>query len=42
MKSYIINQSKLDLNVQTIKKSILLEIAATAMLANLKLRKQKS
>jgi hypothetical protein len=42
MKSYIINQSELDLNVQTIKKSILLEIAATAMLANLKLRKQKS
>ncbi len=42
MKYYIINQSKLDLNVQTIKKSILLEIAATAMLANLKLRKQKS
>jgi len=42
MKSYIINQSKLDLNVQTIKKSILLEIEATAMLANLKLRKQKS
>ncbi len=42
MKSYSINQGKLDLNVQTIKKSILLEIAATAMLANLKLRKQKS
>jgi hypothetical protein len=42
MKSYIINQNELDLNVQTIKKSILLEIAATAMLANLKLRKQKS
>ena len=42
MKTYIINQKKLDLNVQTIKKSILLEIAATAMLANLKLRKQKS
>jgi len=42
MKSYIINQSEMDLNVQTIKKSILLEIAATAMLANLKLRKQKS
>ena len=42
MKSYIINQSELNLNVQTIKKSILLEIAATAMLANLKLRKQKS
>ena len=42
MKSYIINQSELDLTVQTIKKSILLEIAATAMLANLKLRKQKS
>ena len=42
MKSYIINQSELDLNIQTIKKSILLEIAATAMLANLKLRKQKS
>ena len=42
MKSYIINQSELDLKVQTIKKSILLEIAATAMLANLKLRKQKS
>ena len=42
MKSYIINQSELDLNLQLIKKSILLEIAATAMLANLKLRKQKS
>jgi hypothetical protein len=42
MKSYIKVQSELDLNVQTIKKSILLEIAATAMLANLKLRKQKS
>ena len=42
MKSYIINQNELDLNVQKIKKSILLEIAATAMLANLKLRKQKS
>ena len=42
MKSYIKVQSELDLNVQTIKKSILLEIAATAMLANLKLRKHKS
>ena len=42
MKSYIKVQSDLDLNVQKIKKSILLEIAATAMLANLKLRKQKS
>ncbi len=42
MKSYIKVQSELDLNVQKIKKSILLEIAATAMLANLKLRKQKS
>ena len=33
---------KLDFNVYNLKKKVLLEAAATAMLANLKLRKQKS
>ena len=33
---------KLDFNVDGLKKKVLLEAAATAMLANLKLRKQKS
>ena len=33
---------KLDFNVDNLKKKVLLEAAATAMLANLKLRKQKS
>ena len=33
---------KLDLNVLALKRTVLLEAAATAMLANLKLRKQKS
>lgn len=33
---------KLDFHVDGLKKKVLLEAAATAMLANLKLRKQKS
>ena len=33
---------KLNFNVENLKKKVLLEVAATAMLANLKLRKQKS
>ena len=42
MENYIINKHKVKLDIGSIKKSILLELAATAMLANLKLRKQKS
>ena len=33
---------KLNFNVDSLKRKVLLEVAATAMLANLKLRKQKS
>ena len=42
MKTYNINKDKVELDIGSIKKTILLELAATAMLANLKLRKQKS
>ncbi|MDC3068131.1 hypothetical protein OA005_02565 [Paracoccaceae bacterium] len=33
---------KVDLNMQGLKRRVILEAVATAMLANLKLRKQKS
>ena len=33
---------KIDFSVEELKKQVFLEAAATAMLANLKLRKQKS
>ena len=33
---------KVDLNVLALKRTVILEAAATAILANLKLRKQKS
>ena len=42
MKAYMTIKNELDLNIMAIKRSILLEIAATEMLANWKLRKQKS
>ena len=36
------NDKKLDLNLQELKRRVICEAAATAILANLKLRKQKS
>ena len=36
------NDKKLDFNLQALERRVICEAAATAMLANLKLRKQKS
>ena len=36
------SQERLDFSLETIKRKIICEAAATAMLASLKLRKQKS